>query len=133
MNGIICVELKNLFQKTKMYLWFYLWLLYHYIIFIKQIISLCTLPGTWMAKSFYILCTLKSCTCKITPNSSLWQSYPWIWSHYRKKEKKQWLMWSLISSSWRIIKIDERTIDWPSFLDLLSSLKILSQILGLYL
>ena len=78
MIAIICVELEYLFQNTKMYFWFYLWPLYHYIIYIKQIISSCTLPGTWMAKSFYILCTLKCCTCKITPNSSLWQSYPCI-------------------------------------------------------
>ena len=78
MIAIICVELEYLFQNTKMYFWFYLWPLYHYIIYIKQIISSCTLPGTWMAKSFYILCTLKCCTCKITPNSSLWQSYPWF-------------------------------------------------------
>ena len=77
MIAIICVELEYLFQNTKMYFWFYLWPLYHYIIYIKQIISSCTLPGTWMAKSFYILCTLKCCTCKIAPNSSLWQSYPW--------------------------------------------------------
>lgn len=60
MIAIICVELEYLFQNTKMYFWFYLWPLYHYIIYIKQIISSCTLPGTWMAKSFYILCTLKS-------------------------------------------------------------------------
>ena len=84
MIAIICIELEYLFQNTKMYFWFYLWPLYHYIIYIKQIISSCTLPGTWMAKSFYILCTLKCCTCKITPNSSLWQSYPCLQCNIRK-------------------------------------------------
>ena len=70
MIAIICIELEYLFQNTKMYFWFYLWPLYHYIIYIKQIISSCTLPGTWMAKSFYILC--KDWAAKKFPNLKLY-------------------------------------------------------------
>ena len=99
MIAIICIELEYLFQNTKMYFWFYLWPLYHYIIYIKQIISSCTLPGTWMAKSFYILCTLKCCTCKITPNSALWQFYPCpVLSTVRWKDWRQRSWFSCILS-----------------------------------